>query len=132
MWMAGKKLNRSLGKFGGSHIDANDAVLCPSAMAVLTKPHPDVEPEIFTILDAGIVWVLEEFGLVYFSGLHFHGGSEPTYKNKTTSSEIYYRLTLICYPPGHSLDGNAGEAFAALPGKKNNLLRIGIEMRNPT
>jgi hypothetical protein len=100
-------------------------------MTVWSKPHPDVEEEFFAVLDAGIVWKLSEFCTYYFSGLHFHGGSMPYYKSgKRQDESIYYRLTLIAYPPTPLIDGTASMAFAALPGK--TLLRLGKEMRSAT
>ncbi len=43
-------------------------------MTTLTRPHPDVPEECFCLMEFGIVWVLEEFCTLYFSGLHMHGG----------------------------------------------------------
>lgn len=100
-------------------------------MTVLSKPHPDVEDELFYLLDCGIAWQLEEFSTIYFSGLHFHGGSQPTYRSgsRLKPYTIHYRLTLIAYPPAKLLDGNDDIAFAALP--KSKTLVIGLDMRNP-
>lgn len=100
-------------------------------MTVLSKPHPDVEDEFFYLLDCGIGWQLEEFSTIYFSGLHFHGGSQPTYRNgpRMEKNIIFNRLTLIAYPPARILDGDDAIAFATLPKKKT--LVIGLEMRNP-
>jgi hypothetical protein len=99
-------------------------------MSNWSKPHPDVEEEIFTVLDLGISWALEEFATIYFSGLHFHGGSQPFYRTpRSHSNSIYNRLTLIGYPPNESINGTSSMAFAALPDGK--LLKSYREMRLP-
>lgn len=125
------RLTKSLGKYGGSHIDAADSESVPTAMTILSRPHPDIEEEYFYMLDCGIAWAMEEFSTVYFSGLHFHGGSQPVYRDgpRQDPQTNFYRLTLIAYPPSLILDGKDAVAFAALP--SNQMLRIGTEMRNP-
>jgi hypothetical protein len=71
----------SLGRAAGMHIDGSDSPACPTALSNWSKPHPDVDEELFSILDWGISWVMEEFSMLYFSGLHFHGGSQPFYRS---------------------------------------------------
>jgi hypothetical protein len=121
---------KSLGRAAGSHIDGGDSPACPTAMTNLSKPHPDVDPELFSILDLGITWELTEFCTVFFSGLNLHGGRQPYYHNSSgVEKEIYYRITLICYPPNQLLNGESSLAFAALP--DGSLLKHFKEMRLP-
>ena len=122
---------RSLGRAAGTHIDGGDSPACPTALSNWSKPHPDVDEELFSILDWGISWVMEEFSTVYFSGLHFHGGSQPFYRtpHRVGNNKGYNRLMLIGYPPNESFNGTSSMAFAALPDGK--LLKSYREMRLP-
>jgi hypothetical protein len=67
-------------------------------------------------MDWGVGWVMEELATLFFSGLHFHGGSQPCYKNKcTNTNSIYTRATFISYPQSHVLDATGSMPFTALP-----------------
>jgi hypothetical protein len=73
---------------------------------------------------------MEEFSTIYFSGLHFHGSSQPFYRTpQSLTDPIYYRLTLIGYPPNKSFNGMSSMVFAALP--DGSLLKSYQEMRLP-
>ena len=98
-------------------------------MTMWSKPHPDIEDELFCLVEAGIMWEMTEFTTIYFPGLSFHGGSQPVYRAIRTDDSLYWRLTLVGYAPGAILDGALSTAFAAIG--QNGLLRIGTEMRNP-
>ena len=84
-------------------------------MMNLSQSHPDVNPEIFTVLELGISCSLPELSGLYFSGLKRHSGSQPIYRSPRTCNQIYYRLTLICYPPRNILHNDGSLAFADLP-----------------
>ncbi|KDR76755.1 hypothetical protein GALMADRAFT_210635 [Galerina marginata CBS 339.88] len=128
---SGVKLDGSLGVFGKPHLDAGDHAVPPTAMTNLSKPHPEVEKEYFCVLDFGFAWEMEEFATTFFSGLHFHGGSSPRYKKTLGDDDaIYYRMTLIAYPPTQILNAQDSVALAALP--DGTPFRVGIEMRNPS
>jgi hypothetical protein len=119
----------SLGKFGGSHVDGNDTPASPTAMTVLSQEYDGVEEDVFYILDFGIGWVLEPVTIIYFSGLHYHGGCQPVYKpDRVDKNFVYYRLTLIAYPPDDILSGNDAVTFANLPNGKP--LKIGWDYRD--
>lgn len=125
-------LKDSIGEFGCPHADCGDHCVVPSAMTNFTKPHPDVDPEVFCVLDHGVAFVVEEFETLYFCGLHFHGGTQPMYKSPRTDDSIYYRLTLIMYPPAVMLNGQSSSAFAAMPVlEQTPMLRIPTEWKNP-
>ncbi|KAK0430213.1 hypothetical protein EV421DRAFT_1744344 [Armillaria borealis] len=85
------------------------------AMTNLIRPHPDVPEECFCLTEFSIVWVLEEFSTLYFSGLHMHGGGLPRYNAFQMDKSIYTRVTVILYPPQVTLNGESTLAFAALP-----------------
>jgi hypothetical protein len=89
-------------------------------MMNLSQSHPDIDPEIFTVLELGISCSLPELSGLYFSGLKRHSGSQPLYHSPRTCSQIYYRLTLICYPPRNILHNGGSLAFADPP--HSNLL----------
>lgn len=124
-----QRLGDSLGAFGTAHIDGGDSAAVQTFMLVLSESHPDIEDEFFYLLDLGLSWKMEPFSALYFSGLHFHGGSQPVFKNVRTCSRPMERLTLIGYLPDPVIEGNNAIAFAALP--KGGVMEIGIEMRNP-
>ncbi|KDR71681.1 hypothetical protein GALMADRAFT_213585 [Galerina marginata CBS 339.88] len=111
-----QKLDGSLGVFGTAHVDTGDNAVPPTAMTILSKPHPNVEEEFFNVLDFGIAWEMEEFSTIFFSGLHFHGGSSSRYKKPLSEGDpIYYRLTVIAYPPTQIINAQDSVALAALP-----------------
>jgi hypothetical protein len=105
-------------------------------MSVLSPEYDGVEKEIFYILDIGVGWKMEPLSVLSFSGLHFHGGCRSTYRTDRADRDyIYYRLTLIAYPPELTLSGRASVAFASLPGepsdKQQRLLPVGFDFRRP-
>lgn len=122
-------LDDDIGAFGTTHIDGGDSVAVQTCLIVLSEPHPDVQDEFFYLLDLGLSWKMDEFLALYFSGLHFHGGSQPIFNEIRTCSRPMERLTLIGYLPDPVIEGNNAVAFAALP--KGSVMEIGIEMRNP-
>jgi hypothetical protein len=98
-------------------------------MTCLSKPHPDVEHDIFFIQDYGIALIFQEFDVVYFCGLRLHGGSQPVYKRVRTSDEEYVRITLIAYPPSKFFDETSSSAFASLPGSPG-VMKLYNEMKD--
>ncbi len=89
--------------------------MIPTAMTNLTHPHRDVPEECFCLTEFSIVWALEEFSTIYFSGLHMHGGELPQYQSIWTDNSIYTCITVILYPPQVTLNGESTLAFTALP-----------------
>jgi hypothetical protein len=84
-------------------------------MINLSKPHPDVDVEIFSILGLGVSCLVPEFCRLYFCGLLRHGGKQPFYRSGDGDGSIYYRFTLICYPPRNILQNRGGLAFSHPP-----------------
>jgi hypothetical protein len=121
---------KSLGFYGDKHIDAKDSAAAPTGMANLSDDSDDIEEQLFYLFELGIAWILVPFCLYYFSGLHWHSGSQPVYKrNRADKDSIYYRITLIAYPPDDMLSGRDAVAFAGLP--NNTTLKVGFDFRNP-
>ncbi|KAK0474681.1 hypothetical protein EDD18DRAFT_1367568 [Armillaria luteobubalina] len=108
-------LKKYLGKYSGNHSDGGDHTVIPMAMTNFMRPHPDVLEECFCLMEFGIVWVLEEFCTLFFSGLHMHGRGLAQYGPLHTVNSIYTCVTIILYPPQAILSGESALAFAALP-----------------
>lgn len=112
-------------------MDTTDSTAIPTGMTTLSPKYEGVENEIFFVMDFGLAWRMDEFASLFFSGLYFHGGCQPTYKPKRKDPKhIHYRLTLIAYPPSLTIEGQDALAFATLPNK--HVLPIGTELRNPS
>ncbi|KAK0186922.1 hypothetical protein F5146DRAFT_1141771 [Armillaria mellea] len=108
-------LKKDIGKYGGNHSDGSDHTVILTAMMTLMQPHPDVPEECFCLMEFGIIWVLEEFCTLYFSGLHMHGRGLAQYGPLHTNDSIYTRVTIILYPPQVILNGESALTFAAFP-----------------
>src|SRR5262245_37098255 len=126
--MLAGKLQNSLGPFGGKHIDSKDSPGGVTGMTNLSKLPSFVHPGFFYLLEIGVYWELEEFMTIYFCGLRFHCGSEPTYPDELAGRVPGWatRMTLVSYAPSSILDGGSVIPFAAHP--KNQVLTIGPEM----
>jgi len=126
--MSDGELQKHLGSFGGTHIDAKDSAGGVTAMTNLSKLPTFMHGGFFYLLEIGVYWVLEEFMTVLFCGLRFHCGSEPTYPDHSADLVPHWatRLTLVCYASSSILDGGSIMSFAAHP--KHRVLTIGPEM----
>ncbi|KAK0443414.1 uncharacterized protein EV420DRAFT_1484940 [Desarmillaria tabescens] len=89
--LMGKGLKKDIGKYRENHGDSGDHTAVPTAMTTFTCPHPNVPEECFCLTEFGIVWVLEEFSTLYFSGLHMHGRGLAQYGPLHTDDSIYTR-----------------------------------------
>ncbi|KAK0183872.1 hypothetical protein F5146DRAFT_1146541 [Armillaria mellea] len=107
-------LEGPLGKYGGTHGDCNNCTIPPTAATVFTHPHPNVPKECFCLLKFEVVWVMEEFLTLFFSGLHMHGGGLAQYNPICTDKALYIHITAILYPPQAVLSGHSALAFAAM------------------
>ncbi|KAJ3991597.1 hypothetical protein F5050DRAFT_1866001 [Lentinula boryana] len=123
---------RDIGQFGGPHEDGGDHECGITAMLNWTRPHKHVKTEYFTIFDAGACWRLDQYCMIYFSGLHYHSGAaaipKPTFNFETM---VYTRITLIMYPSVHEFEGDSQLALGLIPKDTHNgLLTLNKEMRN--
>ncbi|KAJ7223819.1 hypothetical protein C8J57DRAFT_1022661, partial [Mycena rebaudengoi] len=89
----------TMGKFGVIHIDGGDDPAGWSHMTVLSNLTPEVEPGYFFLADAGVVFELNFLASIFFNGLHFHGGTAPTFKSGVTVGGSIIRMTCIGYGP---------------------------------
>ncbi|KAJ7853488.1 hypothetical protein B0H14DRAFT_3136814 [Mycena olivaceomarginata] len=67
-----------MGKFGILYIDPKDAVAALTGMHPISKLPKNVHCGYVALANAGIIFELEYLSILYFSGLHFHGGSALT------------------------------------------------------
>lgn len=100
-------------------------------MTVLSEGRNDVEEDLFTVMDVGIVLAITEFDTVFFSGLHFHGGTQPIYKtNAERKAYPHVRMTLVAYPPCSFFEASTSSAFATLPGPAGTVMKVYSEMKD--
>jgi hypothetical protein len=122
---------KDLGPFGVPHNDTGDNEAGLTHMQNMTRPHPNVETEWFTIIDLGCCWRLDELCSIFFSGVHYHSGSNAVAKEGFDEMKPYTRITLIMYPSGHELDGDSRIAFAGIDvDSRSGLFRISPKIRN--
>ncbi|THU76781.1 hypothetical protein K435DRAFT_878731 [Dendrothele bispora CBS 962.96] len=117
-----------LGKFGENHADCTDSPVSPTAMLCMTKPHPDVELELFFLYELGFYWIQREFAVIFFSGLFYHSGREVIWKSPRQDPRVYNRITVIFYPSSPELNGIYAVAFAA--NGNGGIETISVEERN--
>lgn len=108
-----------LGKFGGAHIDARDAIAAFTCMLILSRLPVDYDPGYICLLELGVAFPLRKFHTIYFSGLRWHAGTFPTAPDGTIKVEAdALRLTMVAYPSFASFDfGKKLSYFAAMPKK---------------
>jgi hypothetical protein len=119
-----------MGKFGILHLDFKDAVAALTSMFPISKLDKDIHCGFFALADAGIIFELEYLSTLYFSGLHFHGGTAPTYPPGTIVSLDAHRCVLVNYPPSALLDGDSVIAFGGLPNRTH--FGVGPEFNSAT
>lgn len=113
------QLKAHLGKFGGGHIDARDALAALTCMLILSTLKEGYDPGYIFLLEFGVAFPLRKFHTIYFSGLRWHAGSSPTAPPGTTKVHAdAYRLAMVAYPNFASFDyGKKLSYFAAMPKK---------------
>lgn len=92
-------LEADIGEAGGSHNDGSDHANSYTAMFPLSRLQ-GFHPGFFFIQDLGIYFRLDNYSVICFKGLMYHGGSIP---RPLSSEEIVdpskaLRLTMIFYP----------------------------------
>lgn len=105
----------SLGQAGAPHCDGGDSPVALTCMFNLSRSHPDIDPELFTVLGLGFCCILPELSSLYFSGLYLHTGTQPVYSLPRKSKSKYIRVTCILYPSQAVIHGQGSLAFATTP-----------------
>ncbi|KAJ7803506.1 hypothetical protein B0H14DRAFT_2613210 [Mycena olivaceomarginata] len=100
----------------GFYILIPKTLLPRSRQCILSQKLPkNVHCGYFALADAGIIFELKYLSILYFSGLHFHGRSAPTYAPGTVGSLDAHWCILVNYPPSALLDGDSVIVFGGLP-----------------
>lgn len=99
-------LDKNLGKAGCPHYDAHD---CPQGytcmFACSNFDKYNVHPGFFFFLEMGLFVKMVNFTLVFFSGLHFHGGSPPRAAPGENVPADASRVVVVHYPNDPLLNG---------------------------
>ncbi|KAF7760956.1 hypothetical protein Agabi119p4_10365 [Agaricus bisporus var. burnettii] len=118
----------ALGEAGNPHYDPQDSAVGLTCMLNLSRPHANVDDEVFTVLGLGLAFVIPPLSGIYFSGLYLHTGRQPVYRPGIRAEEgDYYRVTLICYPARDVLHNHG--CLALGPGPDGGVLTHKSEQR---
>jgi hypothetical protein len=127
-------LAKSLGVFGGPHIDRYDAPAGYSAM-ISHSDIPDChEPGRFHVLEYRVYVVLRSLVTIWFSGWRRHGGTSPIATGPEHVVPWAYRLNVVLYPSSVFMDNVGITALARFPFGHNiemkGFLPAGPELKN--
>jgi hypothetical protein len=89
------------------HIDKQDAGAALTAMTLLLSVPENYNPGIFAYHDFKLFIRPLKPSIVYFTGLHRHGGTAPSPPHGHPIIPWAYRLTIICYPNGPTMAGES-------------------------
>lgn len=84
---------------------------------------------LFHYLEFGVFIATTQYSVIYFSGLHRHGGTAPTAPKGEEPSPSAYRFTVVCYPNYLTARGCGPTAFGPLAAG-DRVLIIPPEMRH--
>jgi len=142
MFDAETTFSSSLGQFAVPHIDKHDAPAALMAMMFSPSIPEGYNPGIFAYHDFKLFIRPLELSIVYFTGLHRHGGTAPSPSSGQPSVSWAYRLAVICYPNGPTILGESRNPLVpfvggsivkqdAKPGDKDrkDVLKIPPEIR---
>ena len=105
-------LSENLGSFAKPHIDRLDAGAALTAMVLILSTPANYSPGTFGFHDFKFVIAPAKTSIVYFTGLHRHGGTVPLPLNSRAPNPTAYRLSIICYPNGRIMQGFSRNALA--------------------
>lgn len=129
----------ALGQFGHSHIDENDSGAALTSFTLIPSFPDDYESGYFAYHDYMVYIAPTEISLLFFTGLHFHGGTAPSPPPGIPPIPSAYRLGIVCYPNGKIMQGESRNALVPFcgsgdKGEKNHhhkdVLKIPPELRN--
>lgn len=78
---------------------------------VLSTPS-GYNPGVFALHDLKLFIKPTETSIVYFTGLHRHGGTAPSPSPGQDPNPGAFRLTVICYPNGQIMRGRSRNSLA--------------------
>ena len=111
----GNTFKSSLGNFALPHTDNNDEAAALTAMAIIPSVPKDYSMGIFALHDFMVFIKPSGPSIVFFSGLHRHGGTAPSPPPGKPSVKWAYRLTVVCYPNCATLRGSARASLLPIP-----------------
>jgi len=120
---AEKKLDESMGFFGGDHFDRWDAEGGLTAMVGAPDIDDGDSGGRFHVLELNGFIPLDVPVIIFFSGLRKHGGTSPLAAPPISNEppkplqKWGYRWFNILYPPARIMDGRAIISLGSLPGK---------------
>jgi hypothetical protein len=133
----------ALGQFADPHIDKQDAGAALTAMTLLPSVPENYSPGIFAYHDFKLFIKPLEPSIVYFTGLHRHGGTAPSPPPGQPAVPWAYRLAIICYPNRATMQGESRNALMPFRGfdsgkrdarpddnERKDVLKIPPEVRN--
>lgn len=106
----------ALGQFAVPHIDKQDAGAALTGMTFLPSIPEDYSPGIFAYHDFKLFIKPTEPSIVYFTGLHRHGGTAPSPPPGQPAVPWAYRLSVICYPNGPTMSGESRNSLVPFRG----------------
>ena len=113
----------ALGHFAEPHIDEHDAGAALTAMTFVPSIPQDYNPGIFAYHDFKLFIKPVDVSIVYFTGLHHHGGTAPSPLHGRNPVSWAYRLAIICYPNARTMYGDSRNPLVPFRGfdivKKN-------------
>ncbi|KAL0577859.1 hypothetical protein V5O48_004131 [Marasmius crinis-equi] len=111
-------LDAEMTYFGGRHRDKKDSVKAKSVLISIPNVPRDYEAGRFHLLEDGIYIELDDFQVMCFSGLQYHGGTPPRAPKGEAPVHSAVRLNVILYPPKQILNGDSRLNIAPAPGPK--------------
>lgn len=106
----------ALGQFAGAHRDRKDAAAALTAMGLVPCVPPNYRHGIFAYHNFKMFIQPTEPSFVYFTGLHRHGGTAPSPPAGVQPDPRAYRLAVICYPNGQTMQGDSRNALVPFRG----------------
>ena len=137
-------LEGDLGRAGKAHYDCHDYPQGFTCMFCMSNfDSSSVHPGLFFFLELRIYIKMENYQLVYFSGLHFHGGSPPTSMSPNSLSDedlARARVVAVLYPndtlhsgflPGVAWVGPGGGKVEVVPNQAYDVNADSVVQQGP-
>lgn len=116
-------LDANLGRAGKSHYDGHDCPQGYTAMFSMSNFGKHViHPGMFHFLELGLYINMVNFQIVFFSGLHFHGGSPPRAAPGHEVPDDATRVVNVLYPNDPLLNGTLPVVLALSGGARVELI----------
>ena len=94
------------------HINKLDVGAVFTVMTLILSTPSDYSPGMFAFHDFKFIIMLAEISIVYFTGLHLHGGTTPLPLKGQKPNPNTFCLAIICYPNGNIMQGLSRNVLA--------------------